>query len=675
MRLLHMLHWPDWRMEVKLFVVLLLVLVLPFGTLSFLSSQRYSASIEENTVVYVSQVSDKMMATLDSYIEDMKKISIIPSYLDVVKQGLQKSNRFYERQANIMAPSTPASAISEEDRNRISIQRMVENNIYFINNLKKGTNTVYLFDRYGHAYYVIKNTGVRSDLSLVYDNWKGLASAANGSPVLLSTQETSRNNTSQYVFTVVREIIDTTFISLGMVAVDANIEVIENIVQDLDRATKGTTLIIDNENRVIYDSQRKYLSRQLPDSELLANVQDTQGSFHRTVNGEKELTIYRESPETGWKVFITIPQKHLMADALNIRNKTIAVSIAIAATATLLSIILVFALTRPLRMLVRLMKEAQTGNLEVVFPVRRRDEVGVVGNAFNRMLIRIRSLIEDVQQIEQRKKEAELDLLQHQINPHFIYNTLESIRMTALLHDDREVEDMSRLLGKMLRYSIHQGVETVALEQEWEHLRMYIDLLNYRYDQQFSLELPPENLSQVIVPKLLFQPIVENAISHGLADSSSSMRIHIEYRKEGADHTFTISDNGIGIEPERLERVRESLREIGMGGPGAVGGSGVNGGNGGIGPTGSNGSIGSNGSHGAISGTGGRGGTGSTGGIGLRNVHERIKLRYGLAYGLTIDSEPGQGTRVTVRLPADKPKTTEIAEPEGGHTDAARDDY
>ncbi|MCL6458334.1 MAG: sensor histidine kinase, partial [Gorillibacterium sp.] len=555
-----------------------------------------------------SQVSDKMMGTLDAYIEDMKKISIIPSYLDVIKSGLQASNRFYEEKANNLTIEIPSSTMSDEERNRINIQRLVENSIYFINNLKKGTNTVYLFDRYGHSYFVIKNTGVRSDISSVYDNWKNLASAANGTPVLVSTQETSGQNTTRYVFTVVREIIDTSFTSLGMIAVDANIEVIENIVEDLDKVTKGTTLIIDNDNRVIYDSQKKYLSQKVSDPELLSNALETQGSFHRTVDGEQELTIYRESLETGWKVFITIPQKHLMADALRIRNSTLAITIAIACFVMFISIILVFALTSPLRMLVRLMKEAQTGNLQVVFPVRRRDEVGVVGNAFNRMINRIRSLIDDIQQIEQRKKEAELDLLQHQINPHFIYNTLESIRMTALLHDDSEVEDMTRLLGKMLRYSIHQGIETVPLEQEWEHLRMYVNLLNYRYNNQFTLELPQENLSAIIVLKLLFQPIVENSISHGLDKSTSYMEIVISYKPEGMDHVFTITDDGVGIDADDLQRIRETLNKSDQ--------------------------------------------FRGSGGIGLRNVHERIKLRYGNAYGLQIESALGKGTVVTIRLPA-----------------------
>lgn len=603
------LNFGDWRMEKKLLVVFVFLVVLPIAVLSYISSSRYSQSIEKNTITYVSELSDKMMVKLDDYIEDVKQISIIPSYLDVIKSGLQMSNQFYESWPNYIGTSKPG-VISDEARMQLDIQNKIGSSIYFINTIKKGTNTVYVFDRYGHVYSAMKNNSVRTDLSVVYDDWKERAESGNGAPILVSTQEVPDFNANKrYVFTIVREIMGSNFISLGMIAIDANISVIENIVKDLDKATQGTTLIVDKDNQVIFDSQKRYLSQNLSSTDLVVKASETEGSFNTKINGEEELTIYRQSPETGWKVFITIPQKKLMADAVKTRNYTIALTIGIVCFAMMISFILIFALTRPLRSLVRLMKQVQSGNFQVVFPVRRRDEVGMVGNAFNRMIMHVGKLIDDIHEIEQRKKEVELESLQHQINPHFIYNTLESIRMTAVLHDDTEVEDMSMLLGKLIRYSIHQGQELVSIEQEWVQLQMYVQLLNYRYGNRFTLELPTEDFSDIITIKLLFQPIVENSISHGLDEAVSNMRIVIGYEREGTDHVFTISDNGSGMDEQTLQRLRESLDEVER-------------------------------SHG--------------GGIGVRNVHERIKLRYGNGYGLKIDSILGKGTVVTVRLPAER---------------------
>lgn len=603
----------DWfaeRMERRLFVVFLFLIILPIGALGYFSAQRYTASIEQNTVSYMSQVSDKMISKLDDYMQDMKKISIIPSYLDPIKEGLRMSNRFYEsRPLQKDAEGTEDGILTGEEFMRLKIRSQVEGSIYFMNNIKEGTNTVYLFDRYGHAYYVLKNQSVRGDLDSIYETWKNAAYEAGGTAVLLSTQEVAAQSSKRYVFTVVREIIDTTYESLGLIAVDANIGVIENIVRDLDRVTRGTTLIIDDAGRVIFDSEKKFLTQNIGRSELLRRATGSEGSFRAVVDGQPVLTIYKRSNNTGWKVLTIIPHKQLVQEAYRNRNFTLLMSLGVIVFALLISLVLTFTLTRPLRSLVRAMKAVQTGNLDVTFTVKRRDEAGLVGNAFNRMIDRVKSLIEDVYLAGQRKKEAELEALQSQINPHFIYNTLEAIRMTAVMNDDHEVSSMTQLLGKLLRYGIGTGMETVPLAKEFEHLSMYVELLNYRYGNKFILKLPDDSVDlDMPIMKLLFQPIVENAVYHGLDDSKSTMGIVISYRFEGTDHVFTVRDNGAGMNPETLERLRYRLLH---GGP-------------------------SSGKR----------------GIGLRNVNERLKLLFGQTYGIGIASSPGEGTLVTVRFPA-----------------------
>jgi len=613
--------WTAQRMETKLFVVFLLLLVLPIGALGYVSADRYSSSIEQNTVNYMAQLAENMMSKLDDYITDLEKISVIPYYLEEIKAGLKASNRFgladaavgdgeLRETAGIPAAEEGASrgVLSEEALRRLEIQMRLNNSIHFLNNIKVGTNTVYLFDQHGTPYMAVKNSSMRTDLSEAYVRWKQLASEASGFPVLVSTQPVSSlPRDTRYVFTVVRDILDA-YQPIGMIAIDANIRVIENVVRDLDSTTRGFTYILDRNGRVIYDSGRRYLGEPLPDGELFTRAAGPAGSFHAVADGREVLVIYKTSEKTGWKMLIAIPRSELIAGAVRTRNFTLVAAAAILGFALLISLILIYALTRPLRNLVRVMREVQGGNMDVVFPVRGPDEIGLVGSAFNRMIVRIKQLIEDIRQAEQRKKEAQLKALQNQINPHFIYNTLETIRMTAVLNDDMEVADMARLLGGLIRYNISSATETVTLRKEFEHLQMYVRLLNYRYGDRFTLRLPEGGADpEMPVMKLLFQPIVENAVYHGLK-KNGRMEIAIDYRRVGRDHQFILRDNGAGMTPEALRRQREKLDR----------------------PDGE---------------TDGKG-------IGLRNVHERLKLRYGAAYGLHIESDPGLGTAVTVRIPA-----------------------
>lgn len=600
--------WTARRMETKLFVVFVMLLVLPMGALSYVSASRYSASIERNTVDYLFQISEKMIGKLDDYITDLERISVVPFYLDEIKEGLKASNRMFGEKAAVASASGAAAGgvLSGEALMRLEVQMKLNESIYFLNNIKMETNTVYLFDQYGTPYTAMKSSGSRMDLVYAYKEWKRMADSARGLPVLVSTQSVSSLPADRrYVFTVVREILDA-YRPIGMIAIDANIKVIEDMVRDLDRTTRGTTYIFDGNGRVIFDSGKKYIGEPLPRHELFVRASGKSGSFRAEIDGRDVLAIYNTSDKTGWKMLITVPRDDLVRDAMRTRSFTIAAGSVIVGFALAISLILIFALTRPLRTLVRLMREVQNGNMDVAFPVRRPDEAGLVGRAFNRMVDRIRSLIEDIYRAEQRKKQAQLEALQNQINPHFIYNTLESIRMTAEIHRAPEVGDMAHLLGRLIRYGVGSATETVPLKEEFEHLRMYVQLLNYRYGNRFTLRLPESGPDpEMPVMKLLFQPIVENAVYHGL-DEKGRMEIVVDYRSDGRIHEFIVRDDGIGMTEDALRRQREKLE---------------------------------------------RSSNADKGGIGLRNVHERLKLRYGESFGLHIDSRPGCGTSVTVRWP------------------------
>ncbi|QUL52211.1 sensor histidine kinase [Paenibacillus tritici] len=600
----------DMGMERKLLLVFLIIITLPLSFISIISFRSYSESIQANTVAYSEKLIDQMMDSIDDYIEDMKRISSMPAYVNEIKQNLIRSNHYYEQKNSESRGSTAKPAPGDFDL-LLSIQRGIEGNISFINNIKRGTNSVYIFDGYGNGYYSAKDGGVRLDLEQSYKFWSAQSKNSSGEALLFGTQAyTSNLQSTRYAFTVVRKIVDGLWNPVGLIAVEANISNLENQVAELDKVTHGTSVIVDENGKVIYDSDQKLLTTDISHSTLYRSAKGEAGSFYDTISGKQRLNIYSSSAKTNWKVIISIPVDELTRGVTLTRNATIAATLVIVVVALMISIILSFALTKPLTQLIQLMKKVQNGDLDVTFRVNRKDEIGLLGHQFNRMLARIRQLIQDIYQMEEQKKKVELQALQSQINPHFIYNTLESIRMTAELNDDVEAADMISILGKILRYSIGEWSGTTTMKQELMYVRNYVELLGCRYPGRFVLLIDvPEELDNYSMIKLVFQPIIENAAYHGLDDSKPLMHLSIKCEVTKHKLLFHIRDDGCGMEQETLDKLNDSLRHE------AVPKLSIN------------------------------------GGIGMKNVHHRIQLHYGPSYGIEVFSQPGTGTDVILSLP------------------------
>ncbi|KRE44998.1 cache domain-containing sensor histidine kinase [Paenibacillus sp. Soil522] len=608
--------WHIWagfggmRMERKLFIVFLLLITLPLSFIGYISYSNYSRSIEEKTIVYSTKMLENMMARVDDYIEDMVRITSIPAYQNDIKQNLILSNAYYEQRQ--MAAGGSSSQVPDDFNLLLSIQRGIEGNISFINAIKRGANTVYIFDQYGNGYYSTAGGGIRLNVKESYEQWRERVQTSGGEAMLFSTQKyTSNLQSVKYAFTVVRKVIDKSLKPIGMIAVDANISVIEDQMSELNKVTSGESVIIDELGNVIYDSDKQRMATNIMNDPAVARATGGKGSFYFERDGLKRLYIYTTSPNTKWKVMTSIPESELTKDAVVIRNVTlIATSITII-VALFISVVFSYALTNPLRKMMRLMKNVQEGDFNVQFQVKYRDEVGQLGNQFNRMIVRIDHLIQDIYVMETKKKEAELHALQSQINPHFMYNTLESIRMAAELNDDHIAADMIAILGKLLRYSISDLHEEVTLENEILHTRNYVEMLNYRYPNRFQLETEiSDGLRTYPIIKLVLQPIVENAIYHGMDDNKPSMRIEMRSERTSQGLWLRIIDDGLGMDEETLDRLNRSLAGV---------------------------------EEAAVK--------RKTGGIGLKNVNERIKLHYGNAYGLKVTSEKGRGTEVILQLP------------------------
>lgn len=243
-------------------------------------------------------------------------------------------------------------------------------------------------------------------------------------------------------------------------------------------------------------------------------------------------------------------------------------------------------------------------NKEVSF--NRADEIGVLFKSYNNMKSRINDLININYKNKLEQKELELHQLQNQINPHFIYNTLESIHMMAEINDDLETSTMAEYFGSIIRYSMNRRINTVTLEQEIKIINNYIYLQKIRFDQLFTIEnMITDELLNCEIIKMIIQPLIENAIYHGLSEYSENGKIIIQGVKRDNDLLLTISDNGIGIEESTLKDLNDYINDK---------------------------------NH-------------KFNGIALRNINRRLKLNYGENYGLEIFSIKGKGTSMVLTLP------------------------
>lgn len=262
-----------------------------------------------------------------------------------------------------------------------------------------------------------------------------------------------------------------------------------------------------------------------------------------------------------------------------------------------------------IRLILEVMNKVEQGDLDSRIPVVSGDEFGIISNSFNTMCSRLDEYIKRVYEAEIQRKNAEVDALQMQINPHFLYNTLESIKAKAIENGDEDTAERIALLGRLFRWACHTDDKFVILEEELEYVKTYLQLQSMRYDDEIEICIQTEEeYLDYAVPKLILQPVVENVIKHAFRNLGHSGLTGISVRKKGTNLEITVYDNGRGIKKEELDKIQHNLRTDA-------------------------------GQH-------------EFGSIGIQNVNHRLKLLFGAGYGLQIASISEKGTAVKVILPA-----------------------
>ena len=272
-------------------------------------------------------------------------------------------------------------------------------------------------------------------------------------------------------------------------------------------------------------------------------------------------------------------------------------------------------LSTRLKKMMRSMIIAERGDLNVEHQEVKQDEIGMLGRSFNKMIARIRGLLDLYERQERKKREAELRALQEHIKPHFLYNTLDTIQWMARKENAADIAEMVESLSRLFRIGLSNGREIITLEDEISHIRSYLTIQQIRYRDKLSYSITcPDHMQRLRVLKLIIQPIVENAIYHGIKERRGMGHVHIEVQEEADCLVIRIEDDGKGMDEATLAQVQSKLGQ-------------------------------------PFAAQDGLESDAPQGGYGMLNVQARMKLTFGEEYGLSIASTLGQGTVVSIRHP------------------------
>ncbi|MFR8529798.1 MAG: sensor histidine kinase [Anaeromassilibacillus sp.] len=419
---------------------------------------------------------------------------------------------------------------------------------------------------------------------------------------------TNRSYSIDDVFSLAKAVQDPeTGEVLGVILLDIRHDIIQSSINGVTIGEKGFVFVMDQEDNIVYTPVNGIVYRVNPKWVKAMEPMSVQ------IQGGSYQIRSELSPYTGWRTVGVFSMDEVMSSVNTI--------VYILFTCVIISLVLVVivsfkfsrTLTNPIFKLKRLMKQAESGDLTVRFNFQHNDEIGELGQSFNHMIARIDQLIQMVYVEQENKRTAEMKSLQEQIKPHFLYNTLDTISWMARDYDAEDIVRLVDALTNMFRIGLSHGKDIITVKEEITHVSNYLYIQKIRYKDKLNYVIHvDESLYAIEVPKLILQPLVENAIYHGVKAKRGGGTITITGVPEGENLVFTVQDDGAGMLQEKVEELNRRM-SVGV--------------------------------------------LDEKKSFGLFYIRERIQLCYGKGYGVHVESTLGEGTRVTITLPLyQKPK-------------------
>ncbi|GGH28822.1 cache domain-containing sensor histidine kinase [Paenibacillus segetis] len=390
---------------------------------------------------------------------------------------------------------------------------------------------------------------------------------------------------------------------IGLVVADIKCSLLQDMF-DIENINDYSLLVLDEETGtpIFPAGSAANLLNETELRSLMDKSSTSDGRFFTMLNGQNSLAVSQQTFITGWRVIGFVPYNGILADFLNIRGQVIFIALFCGILFILLVSLCTFLLSRNLRRLSRAVKKIDQENLHLDVDIRSKDESGQLYQQITFMIERIRELIAGIQRSEKEKRKSEMRALQAQINPHFLYNTLNTIKYLATLRGAHNIETVSVALSDMLHVNLSHD-RFISVEEEIHYLQQYLEIQEYRYSGKFTCYFSvDEDVRDKMVPKLLLQPLVENALLHGLVPQNEQGILQVRVFAEDDKLHIRIKDNGKGMDEKKLASILESTE--------------------------------TNSAH-----------------IGITNVRSRLSLLFGEHSSFSVWSEPNLYTTVEIEMP------------------------
>ncbi|GAB2572599.1 sensor histidine kinase [Gracilibacillus alcaliphilus] len=572
------------------FASVYIIVITVIGTLIyFMNINQMKDNAQEMSIV----LSAQMTQTIDLYFRDIERMAIsIFTDTDVQEALVNYKN-------------------STQVASDVVIRNQLYGNIFNQSYPREDVEGVTLYTPAGVNFSYYKSDGTRIGYEPAEEIWMKEIGESNDFLLLPTHREIMPNGNEKLVISFIRNIYEIPVRDrIGTLKIDINVDVFKELleIENVDVLEEHLrVLILTDEGHVVYDDKQALTGEKLRQLPMTA---DKSGTL------EWEETAYLfaddQSEFTGWHALTLINNDFVVHE----RNQVI-LFIGISGAAAILiiagiSYLLSHNITKPFVNMMRNMKRVEQGDLAERMELSSNEEVNVSIRVYNSMLDSIHKLITEVYESSITEKNAKISALQSQINPHFLYNTLNIMKSISRVKGVEEVAEISESLADLFKYTMRGLGQHVYLEEEMVHIHNYIRIQQYRFRDRFIVsEYITDEVKKVFIPKLLLQPIIENAVNHGLGGKKREGIIEIYAYKEG-DYLFVrIADNGQGMSEMKLEQLQQQLKK----------------------------NI-----------------VEAEGGVGLHNIAQRLRLVYGHRANLSIYSEEGVGTTVEMYLPLEKKK-------------------
>ena len=556
---------------------LVAIIIIGFSLYTRFSDQLTDEVQKENQIL-MNQVS----RSVDSYLRGMMKLSDA-IYYSVVKN------------TDISEPSIGSQ-----------MKLLYDSNVDSLENIA-------LFSREGELLKAVPAARLKTDLDVTQEEWfqETLKKTENLHFSLPHVQYIFDNAEGQYhwVISVSRavEITQGAYVSQGVLLLDIRYSSLEQLLNSVALGNAGYIYLIGDDGKLIYHPKNQLIDSGRVQENHQETVNWRDGIHEEIFQGEKRFVTVKTVGYTGWKLVGITPAKGISFSGVKTRLFIVFVILLILFLLVLINYYISSRITNPIHELENSVGELEDGNLEAEISIKGSYEIQHLGRSITSMAQQIQVLMKDIVAEHESKRKSEFDTLQSQINPHFLYNTLDIIVWMIENEQKSEAVKVVTALARFFRISLSRGKSIIRVSDELEHVRNYLMIQHMRFKNKFTYQIQADDdVLEMASLKLMLQPLVENAIYHGMEFMDGDGEILIRASKKGDELLFSIEDNGLGMCPEQVERLLTDTSHV----PSRRGS-----------------------------------------GIGVRNVNERIRLYFGEDYGLEIDSEPDEGTRIYIHLP------------------------